>query len=392
MIMVKNVTTHRELLERLFPFHIILKKDMTLVKIGSGLEKVIGKNIVGQSFTNNFLIKLPFIRNLSFETLLKRQHKAILVEEKSKKIVFRGEFIVFEYNAPSEILELCFVGTPVLRDMEAFKQSNLKIRDFALYDALPDTLFLLQGQKKSIQETTKLSKKLLEQKALLEKKNLALEQFAYIVSHDLKAPLRSIGSLATFLEEDLADKMTEDDVENMDLLRSRVKRMENLINGILEYSRIDRIKPEKKQVDLNYIIKEIHASVEHLKDKPLTINVPQLLPTLIASDVRMQQIFQNLISNAIKYNNKDHCIITITYEKLPKGYRFTVKDNGPGIEKKYQEKIFGIFQTLQARDRFESTGVGLSIVKKIIEEEANGRIWIESKKNIFTKFIFDWLV
>jgi PAS domain S-box-containing protein len=226
-----------------------------------------------------------------------------------------------------------------------------------------------------------------EHAADLEKKNKELDQFAYVVSHDLKAPLRAINNLSEWIEEDLGADIGNDIKSNLSLLRGRVKRMEALINGILDYSRAGRIKAKVESVNVHDMVSEIIetlAAPEHFK---ITIN--DGLPVIKTERIALEQVFTNLISNAIKYNTSTNPIIEISAKSITEQYEFCVSDNGPGIEKEFFDKIFIIFQTLQARDKIESTGVGLAIVKKIIEEKG-GRIWVESEKGFGSKFIFTW--
>jgi PAS domain S-box-containing protein len=221
----------------------------------------------------------------------------------------------------------------------------------------------------------------------LEKANKELDKFAYVVSHDLKAPLRAISNLTTWIEEDIGKTLTEDSRNHFNMIKGRVVRMEALINGILDYSRADRVKAPTTQVEVKELLQEV---VEMLvQDDSIKVSYPETLPTLKTEKMKLQQVFSNLISNAIKHNDKDatQIIINVTEEK--ESYLFSVEDNGPGIDPRFHEKIFVIFQTLQARDSFESTGVGLAIVKKIIDE-IGGSIWIESEIGKFTRFMFYW--
>lgn len=227
-----------------------------------------------------------------------------------------------------------------------------------------------------------------ETNVLLENSNAALKQFAYIVSHDLKAPLRAISTLASFIEEDLEDHSNEDIKENLSLLKARIRRMSGLINGILEYSRVGRKAAEKDRVDVQQMLLEVIASTKDMTNKEVNIHLLSTFPILYINPTLIQQIFQNLLSNAIKYNDKTLCEIEIHCIEKTDCYQFSVKDNGPGIAEKYHDKIFQIFQTLQPRDKVESTGVGLSIVKKIVEEHAKGQIWLSSEAGKGTTFIF----
>ncbi|CAM3659197.1 histidine kinase [Bordetella sputigena] len=195
--------------------------------------------------------------------------------------------------------------------------------------------------------------------------NEELTNFAYIVSHDLKAPLRGISSLANWLMADYADKLDDEGREHLRLLVGRVHRMSGLIDGILEYSRIGRIKEARAPVDLDVLVREI---IDLLAPPPhIEVRVEGPLPVVHAERTRMQQLFQNLLSNAIKYMDKPAGIIRVTCEPAGDRWRFAVADNGPGIEERHHERIFQLFQTLAPRDRIESTGVGLTLVKKIVE-------------------------
>lgn len=215
--------------------------------------------------------------------------------------------------------------------------------------------------------------------------NEELTNFAYVVSHDLKAPLRAIGALADWLSADYSDKFDAEGKEHMRLLVSRVHRMSGLIDGILQYSRIGRVKETQVPVDLN----QLAHDVIHLLAPPMgiEISVERSLPTVMIEPVRIQQVFQNLISNAIKYMNKPEGKIGIGCTDDGGYWRFSVADNGPGIEQRHFERIFQLFQTLAPRDRVESTGVGLSLVRKILDMY-NGRVWVESQVGEGSTFYF----
>lgn len=215
--------------------------------------------------------------------------------------------------------------------------------------------------------------------------NEELTSFAYVVSHDLKAPLRAIGSLADWLSTDYADKFDDEGKEHMRLLMSRVHRMGGLIDGILQYSRVGRVKEGMVDVDLNVVVREVIdllAPPENIK-----IEVLDKLPTIRTERTRIQQVFQNLISNAIKYMDKPQGEVRISCSSEGDYWRFSVADNGPGIEKRHFDRIFQLFQTLAPRDRVESTGVGLALVKKIVEMYG-GQVSLESTPGLGSTFSF----
>lgn len=221
----------------------------------------------------------------------------------------------------------------------------------------------------------------------LEKINKDLDQFAYVVSHDLKAPLRAISSLAEWIEEDSKEHLSSETIQNLKILRSRAQRMENLIHGILAYTKAGKIKGEQSLINTD---KYVHEIIEFLNPPPTVgIKLVGKWPVIETDTIQLHQVFSNLLSNAIKYNDKPISKITISCLILENCCQFSIEDNGPGIEKEYHDKIFGLFQTLQARDHVESTGIGLSIVKKLIEEQG-GKIWLQSENGKGTKFTFTW--
>jgi PAS domain S-box-containing protein len=219
----------------------------------------------------------------------------------------------------------------------------------------------------------------------LEMANRELKDFAYIVSHDLKAPLRGIRSLVNWLYSDNFDKLDEHGREQLHLLENRVNRMQNLLEGILQYSRAGYKKDEQTWINIREIVEE----VLEMLDPPgnIDIIIEGDLPVLMLDRTRAQEIFSNLIGNAIKFMDKPQGLIKISACPQNGFWQFSISDNGPGIPEKYHQKIFTIFQTLRSRDDFESTGIGLTIVKKIIEIY-NGRIWLESEPGSGSTFYF----
>jgi signal transduction histidine kinase len=237
------------------------------------------------------------------------------------------------------------------------------------------------------QSLNHMSKTLSESISQLKRKNEELDQFAHIVSHDLKAPLRGIDNVVTWIEEDHTGELSPKLKEYIGLIRGRLVRAENLIRGILTYARVGRELQIKKEIDLNQLFNDV---IENLSLRPgLDIRLPKLLPVISIERIPLQQVLSNLIGNAIKYHDKPEGSITISFEDLKTHYEFTVKDDGPGISKVYHDKIFMIFQTLQERDTFESTGVGLAIVKKILEDRKQ-TIKVTSEPGKGSAFTFTW--
>jgi len=236
-----------------------------------------------------------------------------------------------------------------------------------------------------LDETRKRAAELEEAYKKLGNVNQELKDFAYIVSHDLKAPLRGIKTLANWILSDCADKLGDQANEQMNLLLERVERMYHLIEGALQYSRAGRVEEKQKQVNLNDLIPEIINMV--VPPENITVTIENELPVIECEETHIMQIFQNLLSNAIKYMDKPQGWIKVGCVEQDDFWKFSVADNGPGIEEKHFEKIFKIFQTLSTSPDFEGTGVGLTVAKKIVELY-DGKIWVESKVGEGTTFFF----
>lgn len=247
--------------------------------------------------------------------------------------------------------------------------------------------FALVMKQKAMQHTILESNEALAIKNdELEYLNDELRQFGYIVSHDLKAPLRGIMSLADFLYQDYEKILDEEGKYQLELLKSRVLRMNYLIEGILQYSRVSNTAPIFEEVNVEQILTSVIDLLHH-DDDNVKILVKQSMPSVFADQIRVQQVFQNLIGNAIKYSDEDETIVEVSCEELASEWQFSISDNGSGIDPKHHEKIFKIFQTLKPRDEVESTGIGLTIVKKILDKYG-GRIWLESEIGKGTTFYF----
>ncbi len=224
----------------------------------------------------------------------------------------------------------------------------------------------------------------------LEQRNAELDQFAYVTSHDLKAPLRGIANLSRWIEEDIKEDLGAVPPEvsgQFDLLRGRVHRMEAMIEAILQYSRIGRDEAPSQIVDVKALLTE----VIDLLNPPtrIGVSIDDQMPVLHTQRLRLYQVFQNLISNALKHHGKPSGQIHIGVKVESDWVEFSVSDDGPGIAPKFQERIWGIFQTLEARDKVENTGVGLALVKKIVEGQG-GAVAVESEEGQGATFKFTW--
>lgn len=259
---------------------------------------------------------------------------------------------------------------------------ELRVREKTL--ALENELAERRAAELRLSETAQV---LAKQSTQLERANRELDQFAYVASHDLKAPLRAVDSLTQWLEDELAEHLKPEPAKMMKMLRARVQRMSNLIDGILQYSRIGRQNISIETVDFSALLAEVWETLAPPASFELRNNGPW--PTIRVCKLRLTQVLANLIGNAIKYHDRGSGFVDVRLIDEKDYYTFSVIDDGPGIAPEFHAKVFGIFQTLQSRDTVESTGIGLSIVKKIVEEEF-GQITLLSDGSRGSEFRFTW--
>ncbi|MEM7282650.1 MAG: ATP-binding protein, partial [Pseudomonadota bacterium] len=222
----------------------------------------------------------------------------------------------------------------------------------------------------------------------LRRSNKDLEQFAYVASHDLKAPLRAIEVIVSWLKEDLADYDEGDVKENLDLLTQRTGRLARLLDDLLAYSRAGRKVGQISTVDSTEVVKDIVNLIA--PEDSVKINISDELPTLVTYSAPMEQVLRNLISNAIKHHPGPNIEIQVGCEEADEFYLFSVADNGTGIPQDYADRIFQMFQTLKPRDDVEGSGMGLAIVARIVEWQG-GRVWYEEPESgTGTVFKFQW--
>lgn len=221
----------------------------------------------------------------------------------------------------------------------------------------------------------------------LKRSNKELNDFAYVASHDLKAPLRGIMQLSSWIEEDIADFASDETKSNLALLMNRTSRLENLLEDLLTYSRIGRKIGEIQTINISDLI----LNIFDLQSPPegVSITCQSKLPELKTHLIPLEIIFRNLISNAIKHRNGDKLMITVSAQELPAHYQFSVEDNGAGIPKKHHKQIFELFKTLKPRDEVEGSGMGLSIIKKLLDYQ-KCVINVVSDGESGTCFTFTW--
>lgn len=300
------------------------------------------------------------------------------------KQVLRGELdqFTFEYpcHAPGEERWFLLTVTPLTTD--ALSIDGESAHRGAVISHLNIT------ERKRVEEQTRArAAELAHVARALKRSNEELDHFAYITSHDLRAPLRGIANLSLWIEEDMGERFTPEAHKQMEMLRGRVHRMEAMIDGILEYSRVGRVKVAAERVDVHQLLQEVIDLLA--PPERLSIEIGDGMPVVLGRKLRLQQVFLNLLGNAIKYHDKPAGRVVVACKDAGELFEFSVADDGPGIEPQYFEKIFVIFQTLQPRDKVEGTGIGLSVVKKIVEGEG-GTITVESEPGRGTTFRFTW--
>jgi len=233
------------------------------------------------------------------------------------------------------------------------------------------------------------TQQLAEANEALGRTNKELDDFTYIVSHDLKEPLRGVKAFSKLLTEDYSGKLDDEGKEYLKTISDSSARMTRLIEDLLNLSRIGRIKNMEPDIDLNEVLSDVQKNLVYaLEERNVKLTIQPSFPKVTCDRIRISEVFSNLVSNAIKYTKKDiRPAVEIGWSDKNDFYEFYVKDNGIGIEKQYYDKVFQIFQRLHAKGEYEGTGAGLTIVKKIVENHG-GKIWVESVPDAGSTFYF----
>ena len=223
--------------------------------------------------------------------------------------------------------------------------------------------------------------------AQLEKANAELDQFAYAASHDLRAPLRGITNLATWIDEDLPEATDPTIKEQLRMLKGRAARMDRLIQGLLELARVGRARQPVERIDMTALL---HEAIEQVNPREASrIMMIGELPMLIGERSALQQVFLHLISNALQHAGRDDVVVRISAVDRGEDWEFTVEDNGAGIPLEHHARVWQLFQTLQSRDASDTTGIGLAIVRKQVESHG-GRVWIDPAVTAGTAIRMTW--
>ncbi|HEY1024231.1 MAG TPA: ATP-binding protein [Sphingobacteriaceae bacterium] len=337
------------------------------------LKKQLGKNI-------NDEVTQKFREFDRFEYRVREARRSVLQTSIERTKTFSIIFVVLTViiGLISTFYIVNFISKRITGMVDVAK--NISNGQFTkVKDDQNDELTSLSVSLNSMSET--LSKNIRE----LEKRNSELDQFGYVVSHDLKAPIRGIHNVIQWIEEDLHEELSGQMKKYFGIIRERIRRMEELITGLLDYARINREKPLKEPVDVNLLVKDL-ADLIVPKEFDLRI---ETMPVLTTERIRLQQVFSNLMSNSVKYTQASVPRIDITCREMKKVYEFSVADNGIGIAPEFHDKIFEVFQTLRDKNAKESTGIGLAIVKKIIDDQ-HCNISVSSDAGKGAAFVFTW--
>lgn len=281
-------------------------------------------------------------------------------------------------------------------------QSNLRFREsvstnqpyLVLFggltiDAMVLALFLLlsRGNRMALAYADQLTRELELETRKLQVSNNELNNFAYVASHDLKSPLRGIDQLASWINEDLGATLNGETREHLRLMRSRIGRMEKLLDDSLAYSRVGRYIDSPIRVDTGELVRDIFTT--SAAGKPFSVRIADDMPVLVTRRVPLELVFENLIDNAIKHHDQAQGSIEISARHAADGIEFSVQDDGPGILPEHQQRVFAMFQTLKPRDEIEGSGIGLALVKKIVESMGGG-VTLESDGKHGCTFRFTW--
>jgi signal transduction histidine kinase len=289
--------------------------------------------------------------------------------------------IFFSLNSTMILPDIMFEGGLLLLAGAAFSMAMVVFRYHSVKSMLISKMELIKSN-----EWMAVQNEIIEEKsAELQKSNNRLKEFAYIVSHDLKAPLRGIRNIAGWIREDCGATLNETGHMHLQLMDKQIQKMENLIKAVLEYSKSGVAKNSSEWINLDDLIRDVVEMVEIDANTRFTIR--SKVPEMKGTKVVISQVLQNLLSNSVKHNKK--MVKEVEVEVIEDGsqVRFMVSDNGPGIATTDHERVFDLFQNLRTNTDYESSGIGLAVARKLIEE-SGGKMWLDSEPGKGARFFF----
>lgn len=367
-----DITASKEAELKLVENEIRLENSQKIAHIGSWEWDTVDNSVYWSDELYRIFEKNAEIFTPDFESYLKLVHPDDI--NRTSKLIAKS----LEQKTPFSFTHKIITGKGKVKHLEC--KGEISIRNGKVVKVL--------GTALDISESVKKEEDLIKYSQQLEYKNSELEQFAYIASHDLQEPLHTVMSFTNLLSEKYSDKIDDTGKQSFDFMLEATNRMKKLITGLLEYSRIGR-ELKDEDIEVNQCLENIQNDMKSkIEEENVGVVVHPNLPAIKGNPTEIRLLFQNLISNAIKFKKEDeNCSIEIGCEPNVQWNKFYVKDNGIGIDEQYKEKIFVIFQRLHTRDQYKGTGIGLSHCKKIVELHG-GKIWFESTLDKGTTFYF----
>ena len=334
------------------------------------------------SHTADIPINLDVFKEVSHEGAIIREEDQNYSDLAKSCDCTQGAFLVFQIG--KESLIILNRHKKELDDTDRLQLNNV-INKFGLFieglisqEKLNEEIKIRRAAEEELKNKTKELKKYIDS-------NLQLENFAYIASHDLKAPLRTVTSFANLLKDKDYENFDDKSKSFLDIIIKSSQNMQELIDDLLEYSRVNSRAIQLTNVDPNVVLKSLVFELKDSSSREIEIEVDRLPPKIIADEFKLNQVFKHILKNSIKFNDNITPIIKIKSTETPENWQLEFHDNGIGIEQEFKEKVFLLFQKLHSVDKYEGSGIGLAICKKIMEQH-NGEIWFESELNKGTTF------
>ncbi len=370
-------------LDNLFPFHFFLGPDLQLVSKGRSLQKVLPDS---NRFEESFDVIRPGVgMEMNFDSIASYYQQIFILRLKSGKkgMVLKGQFVV----CPNKYF-LLFCGSPWIVSENSFRESGLLISDFAIHDSLIDLLHHFKAEQMAMEDMRTMNIQLQEKNIELEQLNRDLDHFVYSASHDLRAPALAIEGIVEEIESGSAE--IEKKQQGLQLIRQVVRRIDDTITDIINYSKNSRLPVSHETIDLQLIASEIFDSMKHLKKHPINFSVEIDAACALKSDrLRVHSLLRNLISNAIKFSvdRAEGSTIKISGSVNNDVCQLRVADNGEGIPEEFNDHVFDMF--FRGTTTSYGSGLGLYICHEIMRK-LGGSIRFESESKKGTTFIIEF--